>query len=163
MPRKTGAPDSALVSAVFFSDKGSGKPAAALATGGDFVGLTPDRESVRVDVCAFNDVALSFNFLLGFLRTLLPLFPSGKELVAVFEDRAAGRIIFLPNPGNAGGAGVVIADVGHEITPAMIEIGAEVLLESGYFSSVTQIGEVRPLAERMFRAMLRVRPRSPFQ
>jgi hypothetical protein len=101
--------DLALISAVFFSDKISGEPHAALATSADALVPAPIGESIRVDVCAFDDVALSFEFYLGFLRTLFPLLPSGKELVAVFEHPTAGRIIFLPNPSNTDGSSVVVA------------------------------------------------------
>jgi len=101
--------DLALISAVFFSDKISAKPCAALAASIDPIAAAPISESIRVDVCAFDDVALSFEFFLGFLRTLFPLLPSGKKLVAVYESRTAGRIIFLPNPSDTNRSNVVVA------------------------------------------------------
>ena len=99
-----GAANLALISAVFFSDKIIGKLYAALSASIDPIGSAPIGESVRVNINAFDDVALTFKVCLGFLRPLVPLLPRGEKFVAIFEDSKASSIIFLPNPSDSDSA-----------------------------------------------------------
>jgi hypothetical protein len=110
-----------LISAVFFSDKISGKVSATLSASVDSISSAPIGESVRVNINAFDNVALTFKFCLTFLRTLVPLLPRGQELVAIFEDGDAGSIVFLSHSSDSDSANVVSADLGHEESRKVFE------------------------------------------
>jgi hypothetical protein len=134
--RLTGAPDDSALVAVFFSHKVSGKPCAALATSPDSFAPAPTGKCVRININAFDDVAVSFKFCLTFLSTLYPLFPSVEKLSAIFKDKETGRIIFLPNPRNSDSTDVVVTEFSHdvasstEITPEIIKAGGASVLET---------------------------------
>lgn len=74
----------ALVSAVFFLNGQTGEVDTCLSVDPLAVSLAPIGEGVWVDIHPLDDVSLSLESILGFLRSLEPLFP-GREIIGRFE------------------------------------------------------------------------------
>jgi hypothetical protein len=58
----------------------------------DYSALLAIGESVRIDVHALDDVAVSFEFLLQFFRTLFPLFPGAREFGRRLRRLRSGQL-----------------------------------------------------------------------
>ncbi len=58
----------------------------------------PGIQRVRINVDTPDDSAVSLRAILGLLRQIQPRLIERGKLVAVFEDVAEGKIVFLPNP-----------------------------------------------------------------
>ena len=127
LPRKDGAchlhpnlfevpTELAAIAAVLLVDKSSGEFLSALAVSSDIIPKAPVGEGLRINVYAFDDVALRLISILRSLGSLLPLLPASGNHVAVFEDPKEGRIIFLPHPRDASSASVVVPEFGHDLS-----------------------------------------------
>jgi hypothetical protein len=81
---------------------------------------------------------LGFKHVLSFLRFLLPLLPKSGEHVAILEDRDEDWIIFLPNPREASGAGVVVTELARAVMPC-----AEPIADGGLaFGQAVEVAHV---------------------
>lgn len=105
--------ESTLVGSVFLGGLLGTVSEAAFSPCIETASSAPCGERLRVNVNPDGDYALALKVCLNFLRSLLPVLPSALEHVAVVEDADAGIVIFLPNPSDAAGSGVVVVESGH--------------------------------------------------
>ena len=77
------------------------EPMAALGIDPIAMEATPSGECARIDVDADDGVAFDLPVLLRLFGDLHEKFPRFRRLVAVFEHRSEGLVIFLPTPWNA--------------------------------------------------------------